>query len=221
MVKQSPTDAFLGKRLKAYDTWLEKKLISHSSRVIPVAASFTPEQWVLPTDQVRTIIETARTVAVQNCECRSHYKRCDNPLEVCLVFNRVAEKLAALGTARIIEQKEAEKILDQARQHGLVHLSLYMPDHEVYALCSCCTCCCHDLQIVKQYGRKELMVRSPYMAVTCSEDCLACGNCTDICPFGARVLQGDQLIFRQENCLGCGLCVSACPFCAVSMVQRI
>jgi len=213
-------DRFLGKRLEAYDEWLAKGLISYSSRVIPVAESFAPAQWVLPTAQALKIIEDARVVAVQDCECRRHYQRCDHPLEVCMLLNHVADKLAARGEARYLEVDEAEEILKQAHQSGLIHLSLYMPDHEIYALCSCCTCCCHELQIVKQYGRRDLMVRSEYVAVTNLEDCVLCGECLERCPFEARFLDGDCLICREDDCLGCGLCVTACPAGAVSMHLR-
>ncbi|WDP91552.1 MAG: 4Fe-4S binding protein [Desulfobacter sp.] len=220
MDRKSPMDEFLGKRLRDYDDWLEKGLISHSSRVIPVGASFSPEQWVLPPEQVLEIIKRAETVAVQNCACRSHYRRCDRPLEVCLLLNRTAEKMAARGKARHVEQQEAEKILGRARQNGLIHLSLYMPDHEVYAVCSCCICCCHDLQLVKEYGRGDLMVRSQYLALTNSRECIVCGDCLDICPFDARLMDGDQLVFNEDRCMGCGLCVPACPAGAVSMALR-
>ena len=214
-----PRDEFLEKRLTNYDQWLEKGQISYSSRVIPVAESFTPEQWVLPTDQALKLLEDADSLSVQECECRRHYQRCDHPLEVCLQLNQVADRLVARGEARKVTLAEAEKILEKANQSGLVHLSLYMPDHQIFALCSCCSCCCHDLQIVKLYNRKDLMVRSHYLAVTDADACTLCGECTDRCVFGARVLDGDELGFTEEKCLGCGLCVTTCPAGAISMEE--
>jgi len=215
-----PGDDFLEKRLTRYDKWLAKGLISHSSRVIPVTESFSPEQWVLPSAQALAIIKGAASIAVQDCECRSHYKRCDHPLEVCLVFNDVADRTVARGEARQVSVDEAAGILRTANESGLVHLSLYMPDHEVYALCSCCACCCHDLQIVKRYGRPDLMVRSEYLAVTLEADCLVCGDCVDRCPFDARQILRDALVFSEDRCLGCGLCVGGCPGGAISMAAR-
>ncbi|WP_022666153.1 ATP-binding protein [Desulfospira joergensenii] len=214
-----PKDEFLEKRLTKYDQWLEKGLISYSSKVIPVAESFTPEQWVLPTNQALKLLEGADSLAVQECECRSHYQRCNHPLEVCLILNQVADRLADRGEARHVSLDEAGAILEKANQSGLVHLSLYMPDHQIFALCSCCSCCCHDLQIVKLYGRKDLMVRSQYLAVTDHETCTLCGECVDRCVFGARILTGDELVFRGNKCLGCGLCVTTCPVGAVSMAE--
>ncbi len=215
-----PRDDFLEKRLNRYDRWLAKGLISHSSRVVPVVESFSPKQWVLPSEQAMEIVGQAGFLAVQNCECRSHYKRCDHPLEVCLLFNDVAKKTVDRGDARQISERQAEAILRTANDSGLVHLSLFMPDHEVYALCSCCPCCCHDLQIVKRYGRPDLLIRSEYLAFTREEDCTLCGDCAGRCPFGARQISGDVLEFFEDRCLGCGLCVSTCPGQAISMAVR-
>lgn len=82
MNKQKHNDSFLEKRLVKYDEWLNKAQISYASKVIPVSESFNTKQWVLPTEQTMEILRQAKSVAVQNCECRTHYKRCDNPLEV-------------------------------------------------------------------------------------------------------------------------------------------
>lgn len=220
MKKGQYIDPFLEKYLVKYDEWLNKGQISYSSKVIPISESFNTKQWVLPTEQVMEILRNAKSVAVQNCECRVHYERCDNPLEVCFLLNDVGNKFVTRGEARHVDLKEAAKILNKANESGLVHLSLYMPDHEIYALCSCCSCCCHDLQIVKHYERKDLIVRSEYIAVTSSDDCIHCGECADRCVFCARVLQDEKMEYFAETCLGCGLCVTVCPVEATSMTLR-
>ena len=199
---------------------MRKGQISFSSRIIPVAASLTASQQVLPTDQAMEILGRAVTVAVQPCECRTHYRRCDNPLEVCFLLNAVADKLTAAGKARHVDMTEAAEILDIANRRGLVHLSLYRPDHEIFALCSCCPCCCHDLQIVRRCDRKDLMVRSGYTAVTDAAVCMACGECVERCPFDARVLMEEIMTCRADDCLGCGLCVTVCPFTAIRLTLR-
>ena len=221
MEKEKQGDAFLEKRIARYDKWLGKGQISYASRVIPVSESFQAKQWVLPTEQAMEILGRAKSVAVQNCECRSHYRRCSNPLGVCLLLNEVGDRLAAKGEARHVDLAEAGGILKLANQSGLVHLSLYMPDHEIFALCSCCPCCCHDLQIVTRYDRKDIMVHSEYAAETDLEACIHCGECVERCVFGARVLQDGTMAYDIESCAGCGLCVTVCPVEATSMVLRI
>ena len=117
---------FLEKRLVKYDEWLAKGLISCSSRVIPVAESFSTKQWVLPTEQVLGVLQKADSLAVQDCECRTHYKMCDKPLEVCFMLNSVADALVRKGRARHVDLPEAAEILKKANAKGLVHLGLYI-----------------------------------------------------------------------------------------------
>jgi len=217
MEKRKYIDLHLEKYLVKYDEWLNKGQISYSSKVIPVSESLKAIQWILPTEQVMEILRNAKSVAVQNCECRTHYKRCDSPLEVCFLLNDVANKFVSNGKARHVDLMEAVGILKKANQSGLIHLSLYMPDHEIFALCSCCPCCCHDLQIVKYYDRKDLMVRSEYKAIMISKDCIHCGECVERCVFSARILQNEKMKYNADQCLGCGLCVTSCPVEAISM----
>ncbi|VFQ46181.1 4Fe-4S binding protein [Desulfoluna butyratoxydans] len=212
-------DSYLSKRLATYDKWLKARRISHSSRVIPVSESVQEKQWVLPTEQVTEIVRTARVVAVQACECRVRYKRCDNPLDVCLLFDEMAEACIEKGEARRVEFSEAKEILKHANRCGLVHLALYGPDHALYALCSCCPCCCHELQIIRDSGRKELIAHSDYVAVTQMDDCVHCRECVDRCVFGAREFENGHMIFHPHACTGCGLCVTTCPTGAISLSE--
>jgi len=214
------TDPFLEKRIVNYDRWLSKGQISASSKVIPVSESLNAKQWVLPTEQVMEILKNANSVAVQNCECRTHYKRCDKPLEVCFLLNKVGDKFVSVGNARYVSLPEIADILKKANENGLIHLALYMPDHEIFALCSCCSCCCHELQIVKLTERKELMIHSEYIADTDLENCIHCGECADRCFFEARNFDDKKMKYNPEMCLGCGLCVEICPVDATTMVLR-
>lgn len=136
------------------------------------------------------------------------------------MLNDVGDKFVSKRKARHVDLAEAADIITKANESGLVHLSLYMPDHEIFALCSCCPCCCHDLQIVKFLERKDLMVHSEYVAVTIAEDCIHCGECVERCVFGVRVFQDEKMEYNAKACVGCGLCVTICPVEATSMALR-
>ena len=210
-------DDFLKTYLTKYDRWIEKGKISHSSKVIPVEQSLTARQWVLPNVQILDILKNAKSIALQKCVCRNHYSRCEKPLETCFVLNGLGDKLIEKGEARKVGLDEALEVLKKTDEHGLVHMSLHMPDHEVFAVCSCCSCCCHDIQLLKLTARKDLVAHSEYVAQTDMDECIRCGACVERCPFDARSLDEGTLHYNPQSCLGCGLCVSVCPVEATSM----
>lgn len=211
-------DVLLDEWLHRYDRWLEEGKIPFSSKVIPVGESLTGHQWIMPSAQVFDILRNARIFAVGQCVCRRHYRRCDHPLEVCFFVNDYADKFVAKGLARYLPLEEARELLKKADESGLVHLTLYRPDQYVFAVCSCCSCCCHDLQLLLKHGREYLVSRSEYSARTDPEKCTHCGVCVERCVFGDRVGDDDLVIYDAEKCYGCGLCVSSCPAGATTMV---
>lgn len=214
-------DRFLEERIERYDGWIEKNEIDFPSRVIPVRESLDARQWVLPREQVLEILHGAEVIGLTGCICRSHYRRCDNPVDVCLLLNSAARKDIRKGRAREVSVSEAEAVLVHADKHGLVHLSFVMPGSELYALCSCCGCCCHDLQILKRYGRSDLVARSDFVAETDAAVCSGCGECVDRCQFGARRIGKDIVVYNPDQCYGCGLCVTTCPTAATILVMSL
>ena len=213
-------DKNLTSYITKYDKWLSEKTISFSSKVIPVKESFDPARHLIPSLQAENILDSAGLIALARCVCRTKYKNCDRPLEVCFVLNETGEKWIAQGRARQVTIVEARQVLTRANQAGLVHMTLFKPDHELFALCSCCPCCCHDLQLVLKWSRQYITMHADYIARDRSEDCLHCGECAQRCPFTARVFDGETLTYRSDNCYGCGLCVSTCPAKAIEMVTR-
>ncbi|MDY6966622.1 MAG: hypothetical protein SVM80_11780 [Halobacteriota archaeon] len=176
-------DTYLEKRLARYDRWVKEGKIPYSSKVIPVGEPLETKQWVLPTEQVIEFLRNARSFALTNCVCRSHYQRCDNPLGVCFFLNDAADRYMAKGIGRYISLNEAVSILRQANEKGLVHLTVYNPEQYVYTVCSCCSCCCHDIQFLKLYGRSDLITHSEYIAETDMDACNHCGDCIERCVF--------------------------------------
>jgi ferredoxin len=213
-------DRFLTKRLKRYRRWIKTGRIKNSSQVVPLHISLPNEQWILPTSQALEKLANAETIALAQCECRSHYQRCDAPLEVCLYFDKAARKAIQNRSARKISADEAVGVLRHAHNHGLVHLALFRPNFEFYALCSCCICCCHDLQLLMKFGQKGLIAHSDYEAQTDTEKCTLCGNCVAACPFQVRSLISGEPAAKTTGCFGCGLCISACKSAAISLVQK-
>jgi len=213
-------DEELEKRMLTFDGWVKEGKIPSSSKVIPVQQSLGGLQWVLPTQQVLEILRNSRSFALANCLCRTKHKRCGNPLEVCFYTNDVADKKVEQGTARHVDLQEATEVLKLANEHGLIHLTIFNPEQHVYALCSCCECCCHDIEFMKKLGRPDLVAHADYVASVDRNTCLQCGKCVERCIFDAQVMQHGNTFFHEEHCYGCGLCVSTCPSNSIRMVLR-
>jgi len=213
-------DRELEERMVKFDTWVKEGKIPSSSKVIPIQQSLGTLQWVLPTQQVLEILRNSRSFALADCMCRSKHKRCDKPLEVCFYTNDVADKKVAESSARHVDLNEAAERLRLANEHGLVHLTIYNPEQHVYALCSCCECCCHDIEFMKKLGRPDLVAHADYIAAVDSNRCNNCGVCSERCTFGALEMRNGVVTYRREKCYGCGLCVTTCPAGSISMALR-
>ncbi|WP_394698864.1 4Fe-4S binding protein [uncultured Methanoregula sp.] len=74
---------------------------------------------------------------------------------------------------------------------------------------------------MKGYNRRDLVVRSEYIAVTDKNSCINCGKCIERCIFDARTFDDGYMLYNSRLCLGCGLCVSVCPEHATIMQQRL
>lgn len=220
MTDAHPMDDWLKKRVDQYDAWLVDRKVAFTSKVVPIAESLACKQWVLPTEQVVKFITDARSFAVADCACRTHYRRCDNPVDICVFINEMSDKLVKKGHARRIALDPLVEKLHLANKHGLVHLTLYNPRQYPYAICSCCRCCCHELQLLLKYDRKDLIADSEYIAIWDQEQCSHCGICVDRCVFGARTLENNSVNYDPDKCYGCGLCVTVCPNDAIKMQRR-
>ena len=213
-------DEFLKSYADKYERWRNGGDFPVSSRIIPVNESVTGYQLILPADQLLQILKEARSFALADCACRTHYRRCDKPVEVCLLVDDAADRSVERNMACRISLAEATGVLEKADKHGLIHMTYYLPGRKINAVCSCCACCCHDLQLLIQYGRTDLVAQSDYLAVTDPDQCTGCGKCTGRCAFGAREIRDGTLRYDHGACLGCGLCVSVCPVKATRMLVR-
>jgi len=104
-------DDFLKSYVTKYDRWRQEGTFSFSSKVIPVNESFSPSQWILPSDQVLQILKAAESFALTDCICRTHYSRCDKPKEVCFPLNKRSDQYVEHNKARRISLADRLKFL--------------------------------------------------------------------------------------------------------------
>ena len=213
-------DHDLTSRFHRYDKYLKNGEIPTSTKVIPVEQALEAKQWIIPTAKAIEILREARSFAFTDCGCRLIFQRCSKPVDTCLLIGKYADLNVQKGLAHRISLQEAEQVLKKANEHGLIHLTIYTPGQGVYALCSCCECCCHDLQIMKQFGRPDFIAKSEYIAETNLDQCSHCGDCVDRCIFEARTMADGTLRYDPKKCFGCGLCVTTCPTGATNLIER-
>jgi len=193
-----------------------KELGQPIMRVIPIDTAVESDQQVLPFENVRKIVENARTIAVVKCPCRLSAQKCDKPLEVCMQLNRAADYALERGTGREITKEEAIKVLHECKEAGLVHMTGNSKSVE-HVICNCCACCCIMIPVLLQRGTGSLGP-SRYLAGVDIDACTACGTCEEMCPFEAITVEETAMI-NEEKCLGCGVCAVACLVEAITLTS--
>jgi Pyruvate/2-oxoacid:ferredoxin oxidoreductase delta subunit len=221
MSQYDPED-FVESKIISYEKLVKSKKAPAGSRILPVGKSIKFKEWILPSAEVLELLKSVEIFAVTDCNCRKKYKRCDNPVDVCLSFDDKATRQIEKGIARQISFADVVEILEETDKHGLVHFTFYQPDSKngIEELCSCCSCCCHESIMVKQYNRSDLITKSNYIAEHNEDECLTCLNCVDICSFEAWTETDDGPSLDQAKCLGCGVCAANCKAEAISLIQR-
>jgi electron transport complex protein RnfB len=207
-----------------FDLWrhfFNEEMVIHeppqeSLRVLPVEEVVRSTR-ILDIESAHAIVEGARRTAVQRCPCRVRERRCDNPLEVCLSFDELADYVVSRDLGRDISKAEALDILDRCEDLGLVHETINSDQPDV--ICNCCPCCCSLLRSIVHHGIRAASAASRFRPVVDEALCVNCLACTDACHFSAMVADGGQRAFVAENCFGCGLCAHACPQEAISLVE--
>jgi ferredoxin len=188
-------------------------------RVVP-AQGTVKQEWIVPYDNVRAMLEDAKTYHVRDCICRVQQdlvgrRNCEFPLKNCLSFSKL-ERPARPGD---ISQEQALAILEETEKVGLVHTVSNIMEGVNY-ICNCCGCCCGILRGITEYGMENSVAAANYYAMIDDELCQACGVCSDRCQVNAVTEKSGTYRVIREKCIGCGLCVTGCPHDAVKLIRK-
>lgn len=187
-------------------------------RVIP-AQKAVKSEWILPYDDVKTILLATKTFHLQDCICRVQQdqigRRCDFPLRTCLSFS-TSEHPPRPGD---ISQVEALAFLDRAEEIGLVHTVSNVMKGFGY-ICNCCGCCCGILRGITEWGIENSVAHANYYSVINPDKCQGCGTCRERCQVHAIYEQNGVSVVNLEQCIGCGLCVTGCPNGAAKLQRK-
>ena len=209
---------YMEKEWPDFSELVDKLLPRPVARVVPVSESVDTRQQILAFEDVREIIETESPIAVVNCTCRLTARKCDRPVEICLQVGKAGEYTIDRGTGREIDKEEALRLLRQAEEAGLIHVTMNRSS-EFHFICNCCNDCCITFPMLIE-RRLKLCDPSRFSATVDAELCDACGECLERCYFGALKLDEERgvAVVDADECMGCGLCQVVCPLEALSLV---
>ncbi len=211
---------------KAVDNLVEYRPPVYSEgRVIPIDKTIETGKRVHTYDQVLSYIDQNDYISVATCYCRHEAKLldenddCGKPDEVCMQFGISARYSVERGIARKVSKREAEEILLQAEEAGLIHCTTNIQD--IFFICNCCTCHCMAIHNALVDPKPASIMSSGFLPVTNHDVCSACETCIEVCPTTALSLNQDDLIdLEVDKCFGCGLCASNCDEVAILMRKK-
>lgn len=227
-------------RLEVYPTYyiegiLKRTMVGPTFRIMParkaLEKSNIPYDEIIPEDNIEELLKSYSLLAVEPCPCKRWIRDrvCKSPLEVCLIFDRIAEHNLRRDAARIISVEEALAIHDMACEWGMA----CNPQANVAKpamICHCHWCCCDEFAaaIMMNFPLQEQHAQSSYRAFVDPNKCTGCQTCLQWCQFGAIEMKWYPTAVREEKlqawvnpdkCMGCGLCVLKCPSEARTLKQ--
>jgi Pyruvate/2-oxoacid:ferredoxin oxidoreductase delta subunit len=196
-------------------------------RIIPVEKSLESVSGIMPlaTDRFSEFVDRSKSFCLANvCACRQEKtllgEGCGRGMEVCGGMGLLADFAVAKGLARRVDRQEFMEAKQRAAELGLVNMVDNLLDP--LQVCSCCTCCCAGLRVIKQYNIPTLIARSHFLPEIDESLCIGCGKCAKVCPMEALSLGPDKKMqIDHTRCFGCGLCVLKCEKQkAINLVER-
>ncbi len=185
-----------------------------------------PKEKILPSQQIRELIEKYDDIAVGNCYCRNHQEFLGNPCKMieitpsCMTLGKSARHTSNHGFSKLVSKEEALEILKKCEDAGLVHKAYHKYGNssaEEVAICNCCNCCCMTARDCLIF---PVVNETNYLASIDEDLCTGCATCVDLCYNKAIELNDDGKAEREEEfCVGCGVCAYHCPESAISLVE--
>ena len=171
-------------------------------RVLPIERSIDGNSRKATYEELSKHLNEAEVFSVSDCSCRTsreamgegcgHLKE-----EMCVQLGHAAEYYIKTGRGREITREEAFEIIKKAEDNGLMHSipNLDEPGH-THAICNCCGCGCYAMRLANEFINNDI-VRSNYKSVVDESNCVACGECVDVCPTNALRL-GQKLCSKDK-----------------------
>jgi NAD-dependent dihydropyrimidine dehydrogenase PreA subunit len=196
------------------------------ARTVPVNMQIETKTQVQPYENLRKMIEEAKSFNLMECICRKERALeghpCNHSLETCLQFSNEEGAYDYFKlSGRIISKEEAIKVLDKAEDEGLVHNVFYNVREGHFAVCNCCACSCGVFRAMKEFKAPHALAKSNFVAIIDQDSCSECGVCAEErCPVDAIIEQNGGYKVLPDVCIGCGVCTVTCPTESIALIDR-
>lgn len=172
-------------------------------KVTPVMKEVDAQRKVYSFEDVRTFINNGDSFSVADCACRLSAqmvgKGCTHPVQdSCMQIGETADYYVRTGRGRRVSKEEALELLESYEQAGLVHTAFSVEGEDCTSfICNCCGCSCSGLRYTNIFDGHPF-ASSNFRAQINEDNCVACGNCVEICPVNAVTL-GSKLTGNVET----------------------
>ena len=170
-------------------------------RVLPIERSIDGNSRKASYEELSKHLNETEVFSVSDCSCRTSREEMGEGFghlkeNMCIQLGHAAEYYIKTGRGREITREEAFEIIKRAEDNGLMHSvpNLDTPGH-THAICNCCGCGCYAMRLANEYVNNDI-VRSNYKSVVDESECVACGECVDVCPTNALRL-GQKLCPKE------------------------
>ncbi len=142
------------------------------------------------------------------------------PNDGLIVQGHIATKEEALERSRKAVEVGLIPGFGRLRSDAINRIGGPIPDTgDLFNLCYCCPCCCvlKGEKYAPSYLR-SIMERLEGLTVAADEELRTdCGDCAEVCIFGALEMVDGKLERDDEKCFGCGRCETVCDTGAITI----
>ncbi|MDP2183026.1 MAG: 4Fe-4S binding protein [Actinomycetota bacterium] len=186
----------------------------------------------VPIEECERIFDIATSIVRVPCVCRSAAGKPESGYCLAVTANPIDDTLAEafagfadgpdLPALERLTKDEAVELLRRCEREGLMHSVWTFITPMIGAICNCdleSGCMAMDMTVTHDL---KVMWRGEHIIDFAEETCTACGECLELCPFGAISPESGakRPVVASEKCWGCGVCRARCKSNSLTLVER-
>ena len=187
------------------------------------------EDLALPIEIIDDLIDRSSHRAIlSKCVCRMNYDCKNYPADHACLFLGESALDTPKNWRKMVSKDEAKAHARRGVSYGLVPMvgkirfdsdTLGIQDKgKLMTICFCCECCCLSRFLAPLPPDLVDSLQHPVEGITLeiTDDCIACGECVDVCYLNALEIV-DGKVIRKDICRMCGRCAAVCKQHAVKI----